>query len=127
MRRITGNMGRLRVRYRVARRPENAGAGTSGQNSADVATSLRPLSAILQAIIARIILPLFSLFGLDALSYRLKDSATRFVITDSTGYEKLCQIAQHCPDIEHVITDSPLMSITVRVIFRTAIISGNFL
>ena len=50
-----------------------------------------------------IILPLFSLFGLDALSYRLKDSATRFVITDSTGYEKLCQIAQHCPDIEHVI------------------------
>jgi len=54
-----------------------------------------------------IILPLFSLFGLDALSYRLKDSATRFVITDSTGAEKLGQIAQHCPDIEHVIiTDS---------------------
>ena len=50
-----------------------------------------------------IILPLFSLFGLDALSYRLKDSATRFVITDSTGYEKLCQIVQDCPDIEHVI------------------------
>jgi len=50
-----------------------------------------------------IILPLFSLFGLDALSYRLKDSATRFVITDSAGYEKLRQIADNCPDIEHVI------------------------
>ncbi len=55
-----------------------------------------------------IMLPLFSLFGHDALLYRLNDSAARFVITDSSGYEKLSQIVAECPAIEHILLiDSP--------------------
>jgi acetyl-CoA synthetase len=47
--------------------------------------------------------PLFTLFGQDALRYRLTDSATRLVVTDLSGAEKIAQIRGELPQLEHVL------------------------
>lgn len=45
--------------------------------------------------------PLFSLFGTDALQYRLSDSQARIVITDGDGAAKLEEIAETLPHLAH--------------------------
>ena len=47
--------------------------------------------------------PLFTLFGLDALKYRLADSGARLVVTDSSGAEKIAQIRSDLPQLECVL------------------------
>jgi acetyl-CoA synthetase len=47
-------------------------------------------------------IPLFVLFGPDALEYRLKDSGAAAVITDAEGARKLAQIRGELPDLRHV-------------------------
>jgi acetyl-CoA synthetase len=51
-----------------------------------------------------IAVPLFSLFGLDALRYRLADSGAGVVVTDQSGAAKLDEIRADLPDLRHVIT-----------------------
>lgn len=53
--------------------------------------------------IAAIAVPLFTLFGVDALRYRLADSGARLVITDSAGATKLGEIRADLPDLETVL------------------------
>ena len=48
-------------------------------------------------------LPLFSLFGREALHYRLSDSGTRVVITDVAGVEKLGPIRAQLPELTAVL------------------------
>lgn len=48
-------------------------------------------------------IPLFSLFGEEALEYRLSDSGARVVITDSTGAAKLAVIRDRLPELRHVL------------------------
>lgn len=42
-----------------------------------------------------IALPLFTLFGPDALEYRLNDSGTKAVVSDAEGIEKLLELGEH--------------------------------
>ncbi len=50
-----------------------------------------------------IAVPLFTLFGPDALHYRLADSGTRAVVTDAEGVEKLKDIRSTLPDLRTII------------------------
>jgi len=55
-----------------------------------------------------IAVPLFTLFGVDALAYRLGDCGARTVITNAEGADKIDQIRDRLPDLERVLTvDGP--------------------
>ncbi|TQV82063.1 acyl-CoA synthetase [Denitrobaculum tricleocarpae] len=55
-----------------------------------------------------IAIPLFSLFGEEALEYRLSDSGARAVVTDNAGAARLAEIRNRLPDLRHVLCiDSP--------------------
>ena len=49
-----------------------------------------------------IVVPLFTLFGLDALRYRMKDSGVKVLITDARSIVKIGQIRLDLPDLETV-------------------------
>ncbi len=46
--------------------------------------------------------PLFTLFGEDALQFRLIDSGARAVVTDENGWEKLRKIRDRLPDLANI-------------------------
>jgi acetyl-CoA synthetase len=46
--------------------------------------------------------PLFTLFGEDALEFRLANSGARAVVTDETGWEKLSKIRDRLPDLKNI-------------------------
>jgi acetyl-CoA synthetase len=47
-------------------------------------------------------IPLFALFGEDALEFRLSNSGAKAIVTDAAGYEKLAKIRSRLPDLENV-------------------------
>ncbi|WP_120495929.1 acyl-CoA synthetase [Kiloniella sp. EL199] len=49
-----------------------------------------------------IAVPLFMLFGVEALEYRLSNSGARAVITNQAGVEKINAIRDRLPDLKHV-------------------------
>lgn len=49
-----------------------------------------------------IAIPLFTLFGTDALKYRLTDSGARFLVTDAANLEKIQEIRKELPDLKAV-------------------------
>ncbi len=51
-----------------------------------------------------IAVPLFTLFGPEALEYRLKNSGTRIIITNMDGVQKLTGIRDRLADLCHVFT-----------------------
>ncbi len=53
--------------------------------------------------LAAIAVPLFGLFGPEALQYRLKDSGATVVLTNREGAAKLAEIRPGLPDLKHVI------------------------
>src|ERR1700752_2358133 len=46
--------------------------------------------------------PLFTLFGEDALQFRLQNSGAKAVITDESGWEKLAKIRDRLPELKTV-------------------------
>ncbi len=52
-------------------------------------------------------IPLFALFGEDALEFRLSNSGAKAIVTDAAGYEKLAKIRDRLPDLNsiYVIAD----------------------
>lgn len=46
--------------------------------------------------------PLFTLFGEDALEFRLANSGARAIVTDETGWEKLTKIRDRLPDLANI-------------------------
>jgi acetyl-CoA synthetase len=46
--------------------------------------------------------PLFTLFGEDALEFRLQNSGARAVVTDDTGLPKLLKIRRRLPELQHI-------------------------
>src|SRR6476659_5187148 len=46
--------------------------------------------------------PLFTLFGEDALEFRLANSGARAVVTDQAGWEKLAKIRDRLPDLKSI-------------------------
>ncbi|WOI57259.1 AMP-binding protein [Palleronia sp. LCG004] len=53
--------------------------------------------------IGAIALPLFTLFGPDALRYRLGDSGAKVAITDGENLDKLISVSNDLPGLRHVI------------------------
>ena len=51
----------------------------------------------------KISIPLFNLFGIDALKFRLIDSSASVVICDKHGLEKLMKIKHDLPSLKHII------------------------
>jgi len=51
--------------------------------------------------------PLFSLYGDDALEFRLQNSGAKVIVTDAGGLEKLARIRHHLPDLKHVFVTGP--------------------
>ena len=49
-------------------------------------------------------IPLFMLFGVEALHYRLQDSGAKSVITNAEGAQKIAAIRDRLPALEHVFT-----------------------
>lgn len=47
-------------------------------------------------------IPLFALFGEDALEFRLANSAAKAIITDTAGWEKLKKIRERLPELHNV-------------------------
>ncbi|HTF79614.1 MAG TPA: AMP-binding protein, partial [Bradyrhizobium sp.] len=47
-------------------------------------------------------IPLFALFGEDALEFRLSNSGARAIITDESGWEKLSKIRERLPYLQDV-------------------------
>ena len=58
---------------------------------------------------AMVSLPLFVLFGEDALEFRLQNSGAKAVVTDEAGYAKLAKIRDRLPDLKqvYVTADNP--------------------
>lgn len=48
-------------------------------------------------------IPLFTLFGPDALEYRLRDSSARMVVVDDVNLEKVASIRANLPSLEAII------------------------
>jgi acetyl-CoA synthetase len=46
--------------------------------------------------------PLFTLFGEDALEFRLANSGARAVVTDESGWEKLAKIRDRLPELKNI-------------------------
>src|SRR5215475_13361880 len=46
--------------------------------------------------------PLFTLFGEDALQFRLENSGAKAVVTDEGGFEKLAKIRDRLPDLKSI-------------------------
>ncbi len=63
--------------------------------------------------IGAIAVPLFSLFGTEALEYRLGDSGTRAVVTDLAGAEKLRAIRDRLPELSIIYTVDGVCADTV--------------
>ncbi|MEO9530151.1 AMP-binding protein [Roseibium sp.] len=68
-------------------------------------TAITHLAAYKTGAIA---VPLASLFGLEALRYRLADSGARALVTDAAGLQKLAMIRDELPGLEVVVSvDGP--------------------
>src|SRR5882724_4429657 len=55
---------------------------------------------------ALISVPLFTLFGEDALEFRLANSGAKAVVTDETGWEKLAKIRDRLPYLQDIYVTS---------------------
>ncbi|MFX5595185.1 hypothetical protein ABTD92_21260, partial [Acinetobacter baumannii] len=51
---------------------------------------------------AMISIPLFALFGEDALEFRLANSQAKAIVTDEAGWETLAKIRDRLPDLKNV-------------------------
>ena len=60
------------------------------------------ISHIANYKIGGIAIPLFTLFGSDALIHRLSDSGAKCVVTDRANLDKILQIKSALPDLEHI-------------------------
>ena len=61
------------------------------------------LSHIALYKIGAVAIPLFTLFGPEALEYRLKNSGARAVITDAANMEKILEIKDRLPELNTLI------------------------
>ncbi len=51
-----------------------------------------------------IAVPLFTLFGAEALEFRLQNSGAALLVTNQEGAAKVAALADHLPDLRHVVT-----------------------
>jgi len=104
---------RLEYRFADIRRLSNQAAhlmlstGAARGDRIAVLLPQMPETAIVHVAIYKIgavAVPLFSLFGVEALEYRLADSGARAVVTDLAGAAKLREIRNRLPELRWVYT-----------------------
>src|SRR5579872_3185737 len=61
-----------------------------------------PLAHLAAFRAGMISIPLFALFGEDALEFRLANSGAKTIVTDAAGWEKLKKIREKLPDLKNV-------------------------
>ena len=61
------------------------------------------LSHIATFKLGGISIPLFTLFGIDALQFRIENAGIKVIVTDISGAEKLNSIRHNLPNLEHVL------------------------
>lgn len=67
-------------------------------------------------------IPLFALFGQDALEYRLADSGARALVTDSAGAAKIAGLRERLPELSHVyvVDGAPTGTVDFHAALRRA-------
>jgi len=97
-----GELRRLSNRLANALRAHGLGAGERMGIllSQSVETALCHIAAYKLGAVA---IPLFTLFGTDALAYRLSDSGARAVVTDRDNLEKVLSIRGDLPELETIL------------------------
>jgi acetyl-CoA synthetase len=76
--------------------------------------------------IGAITVPLFYLFGPDAIGYRLHDSGANVLVTDSVGLQKAGAIRGDLPDLKHMFVTDPIAGMEQDAhAFWDAIQGGN--
>jgi len=82
---------------------------SAGINPGDRISILLPqcpetaISHIAAYKIGAIALPLFTLFGIDALEYRLANSQAKAIVTDAANLPKIWQIRQNLPNLQTIL------------------------
>ena len=66
-----------------------------------------PIAHFAAMKLGAVALPLFTLFGEDALAYRLGDSGAAVVVTDGESLPKLMNIAAQLPDLKSIFCTDP--------------------
>ncbi len=61
------------------------------------------LSHIATFKLGGISIPLFTLFGIDALQYRIENAGIKVIVTNTIGADKLNSIRSHIPSLEHIL------------------------
>lgn len=61
-----------------------------------------PIAHFAAMKLGAVVLPLFTLFGPEALAYRLADSGAKLVVTDGDNLEKVMALRGQLPDLEEV-------------------------
>jgi acetyl-CoA synthetase len=74
-------------------------------------TAIAHLAAYKAGCIA---VPLFALFGVDAIQYRLADSAATALVTDTAGLQKLAEIRHTLPELKAVYCIDPAQADTAH-------------
>lgn len=62
-----------------------------------------PIAHIATYKLGAIVVPLFALFGEDALSFRLEDSGAKVVVTDTEHFEVISNLREELSNLEHII------------------------
>jgi acetyl-CoA synthetase len=87
-------------------------------------TALAHVAAYRAGLVA---VPLFVLFGPDALEYRLRDSGARLIVTDTTNWPKVAGIRERLPDLEAAfVVDGAGMDGTLDFAAQVALGSTGF-
>ena len=69
--------------------------------------------------------PLFTLFGEDALQFRLANSGAKAVVTDEGGYRKLAAIRDRLPELRHVYVTGGLGAIGAKSFWRSLEVASD--
>src|SRR5215208_1007649 len=93
---------------RASDRLANALRGLGVERGARVAILLRqsPELPIVHAAtykLGAVAVPLFALFGEEALRFRLEDSGAKVIVTDAGNHEVAATLRDELPDLEHVV------------------------
>ncbi|MDQ7980830.1 acyl-CoA synthetase [Paraburkholderia sp. SARCC-3016] len=65
--------------------------------------------------VGAISVPLFSLFGEEALEYRLKDSGASVLVTDAAGVKKIAAIRDRLPDLRSILVTEPVEDSIIEI------------
>ncbi len=94
-----------------------AGLGVGRGDRVGIVLSQRPETAVAHLAaykLGAIALPLSTLFGPEALEYRLRDAGARVAVTDTESLDRVLGVRKNLPQLAHVISVEPADAEGVR-------------